>query len=63
MMLKAAADFNIDFSKSWMVGDGENDIKAGINPGSKTLLLSNGNESYGQTVRVTSLAEFTHSMV
>lgn len=63
MMLKAAADFNIDFSKSWMVGDGENDIKAGINAGCKTVLLSNGNESYGQTVRVTSLAEFTHSMV
>ena len=63
MLLKAAADFNIDLSKSWMVGDGENDIKAGINAGCKTVLLSNGNESYGQTVRVTSLAEFTHFMV
>lgn len=63
MLLKAAADFNIDLSRSWMVGDGENDIKAGINAGCKTVLLSNGNESYGQTVRVTSLAEFTHSMV
>ena len=63
MLLKAAADFNIDLSRSWMVGDGENDIKAGINAGCKTVLLSNGNESYGQTVRVTSLAEFTHSLV
>ena len=63
MLLNAAADFNIDLSRSWMVGDGENDIKAGINAGCKTVLLSNGDESYGQTVRVTSLAEFTHSMV
>ena len=63
MLLKAVADFNIDLSKSWMVGDGENDIQAGINAGCKTVLLSNGNESYGQTVRVTSLAEFTHSLV
>ena len=29
MLLKAAEDFNIDLSKSWMVGDGENDILAG----------------------------------
>lgn len=63
MLLKAAVDFNIDLSRSWMVGDGENDIQAGINAGCKTVLLSNGNESYGQTVRVTSLAEFTHSLV
>lgn len=62
MLFKAAEDFNIDLSQSWMVGDGENDIKAGINAGCKTVLLSNGNESYGQTVRVTSLAEFTHSV-
>lgn len=63
MLLKAAADFNIDLSQSWMVGDGENDIKAGINAGCKTVLLSNGNESYGQTVTATSLAGFTHSLV
>lgn len=63
MLLKAAVDFNIDLSRSWMVGDGENDIQAGINAGCKTVILSNGNESYGQTVRVTSLAEFTHSLV
>lgn len=40
MLLKAAADFNIDLSRSWMVGDGENDIKAGINAGCKTVLCA-----------------------
>ena len=39
MLLKAASDFNIDLSQSWMVGDGENDIKAGINAGCKTALI------------------------
>lgn len=49
MLLKAAVDFNIDLSQSWIVGDGENDIKAGINAGCKTVLLSDDNENYGQT--------------
>ena len=29
MLLNAARDFNIELSQSWMIGDGENDIKAG----------------------------------
>lgn len=36
MLLKAAKDFNIDLSESWMIGDGENDIFAGKNAGCKT---------------------------
>ena len=43
MLLKAARDFNIDLSKSWMIGDSENDIKAGIAAGCKTVLIGNGN--------------------
>ena len=56
MLLKAAEDFNIDLSQSWMVGDGENDIKAGAAAGCKTALI--GNESFGQDVTVHSLQEF-----
>lgn len=58
MLVKAAEDYNIDLSQSWMIGDGENDVKAGINAGCKTVLLSTGNENYGQTVTVKSLSEF-----
>ena len=29
MLWKAATDFNVDLSKSWMIGDGENDVLAG----------------------------------
>lgn len=58
MLLKAAEDFNIDLSQSWMVGDGENDIKAGLAAGCKTALISKNCEFYGQTVVVNSLLEF-----
>lgn len=63
MLLKAAADFNIDLSKSWMVGDGENDVKAGINAECKTVLLSDGNETYGQNETVKSLKKFVNQMM
>ena len=56
MLLRAADDFNIDLSKSWMVGDGENDIRAGQNAGCKTALI--GEEDYGQTVTESSLKTF-----
>ena len=63
MLFKAAEDFNIDLLKSWMIGDGENDIKAGINAGCKTALLSDNDDNYGQTMTVSSIAEFIHSLV
>lgn len=56
MLLKAAQDFNIDLAQSWMIGDGENDIRAGQNAGCQTAFI--GNESYGQTVTVSSLKNF-----
>ena len=59
MLLKAAEDFNIDLSKSWMVGDGENDIKAGENAGCKTCLI--GRDDFGQDTTVKSLLEFVEN--
>lgn len=58
MLLQAAADFNIDLSQSWMVGDGENDIKAGQNAGCRTALINTECEFFGQTVAVPSLKSF-----
>lgn len=40
MLLTAAKEFNIDLSRSWIVGDGDNDIKAGIAAGCKTIQLN-----------------------
>ena len=56
MLLKAAEDFNIDLSRSWMVGDGKNDVEAGKNAGCKTVLI--GTEDYGQDRKVSSLFAF-----
>lgn len=62
MLLKAAEDFNIDLSKSWMIGDGQNDIEAGINAGCKTVLIGDSNENYGQTESKSSILEFMKSL-
>ncbi len=39
MLHKAAEDFNIDLNQSWIVGDSENDIKAGKAAGCKAALI------------------------
>lgn len=63
MLMKAADDFNIDLSQSYMVGDGENDIKAGMAAGCKTVLLNTECEYYGQDICVGSLKEFVDQCV
>lgn len=39
MLLKAAEDFNIDLSQSWMIGDDERDMEAGKAAGCQTVLV------------------------
>ncbi|GEP65552.1 histidinol phosphate phosphatase [Clostridium beijerinckii] len=39
MLLSAAKKYNIDLSKSWMVGDSESDMKAGISAGCNVVLI------------------------
>ncbi|MBO5622871.1 MAG: D-glycero-beta-D-manno-heptose 1,7-bisphosphate 7-phosphatase [Butyrivibrio sp.] len=41
MLIKAAEEYNIDLSQSWMIGDGENDVLAGKKAGTKTGLIVN----------------------
>lgn len=41
MLYKAAKDFNIDLSQSWMVGDGKSDVLCGLNGGCKTAYIGN----------------------
>lgn len=57
MLYQAAKDFNIDLASSWMIGDGKNDIQAGINAGCKTILIGTAAEDYGQNYTVNSLLE------
>lgn len=62
MLLKASQDFNIDLNNSWMVGDGENDVKAGIAAGCKTALIKNSkineiDDSFGADLVAENLLE------
>lgn len=43
MLLQAAKDFNIDLSSSYMVGDGEFDVKCGINAGCTPIQITEEN--------------------
>lgn len=61
MLLKAAEDFNIDLENSWMVGDGENDVKAGKAAGCRTALIGDG--EFGQDVSVKNLLEFVEKTI
>ena len=55
MLLKAAKDYNIDLSSSWMVGDSSRDVGAGAAAGCKAALIGDG--SFGQDMEVESLKE------
>ena len=54
MLIKAAEEYNIDLSQSWMIGDGENDVNAGVAAGCNTILI--GNE-------VSNLSEFVDKYI
>lgn len=68
MLLKAAKDFNIDLSQSYMVGDSENDIKAGMAAGCTSILVNGvGSDyhdgDYGQIDTVESVLEFVDKYI
>lgn len=42
LLLKAASEFNIDLSSSWMIGDSDSDIEAAESIGCKGLKLGSG---------------------
>jgi D,D-heptose 1,7-bisphosphate phosphatase len=62
LLLKAANDFNIDLSKSFMVGDGENDIKAGIAAGCISILIGQ-NVGYGESDNVNGIFQFVEKYI
>lgn len=68
MLLRAAMDFNIDLSHSFMVGDGENDIKAGCNAGCKTVLINgigtdSRKDNFGQDYTFDSVLSFVENVL
>ena len=68
LLIKAAKNFNIDLSQSYMVGDSESDIKAGINAGCNGILVNGvGSDyhdgDYGQIDTVESVLEFVDKYI
>lgn len=61
MLLKAAEEYNIDLSQSWMIGDGENDIKAGKAAGCRTALI--GTDDYRQNETSQTLLDAVNSIL
>ena len=57
LLLPAAKDYNIDLSESYMIGDTENDILAGINAGCQTVLVSEEEKNFNQNLTVDNLNE------
>ena len=55
MLIEASKELNIDLSRSWMIGDSENDIQAGKQAGCKTVLI--GANNYGQDITEDSLLD------
>ena len=63
MLLNAASDYNIDLSQSYMIGDGENDVKAGLAAGCKAVLVNEDgtdakSKDFGQADTLASVLEF-----
>lgn len=59
LLFRAAKDFNISLTDSWMVGDGENDVLAGKNAGCHTALISPTGINEGKAdMVVTDLRDF-----
>lgn len=54
---QAEKEWMINKGESWMIGDSESDIKAGISYGVKTVLIGSETERYGQDLTFDSLRQ------
>ena len=45
MLLKAAKEYNIDLTESWVVGDSDSDVMCGKNAGCRTAFIGSDNNS------------------
>jgi D,D-heptose 1,7-bisphosphate phosphatase len=57
MLLQAAKDYNIDLSRSYMIGDRESDIQAGQAAGVKQAILVEQNVEYNLLKAVQKILE------
>lgn len=65
MLLEAARTFRVELGASWMIGDSEIDVEAGVKAGCKTALISRQRESFASNALVTarSLTEVVNQIL
>ena len=63
MLIEASKKYNIDLNSSWMIGDSKNDILCGMNALCKTALITQKEESYGETIKGNSLIEIVKNIL
>ena len=61
MLIEAAEKFNIDLSQSYMVGDGKNDVEAGVAAGCESVII--GDEDCDCKDRFNSLLDFVNTII
>jgi len=62
MILALAEKFNLDLAKSWMVGDSETDVEAGLRAGCRTILVASDVSGSRADVRVPSMTQLSEKM-
>lgn len=62
LLLRAAQDYNIDLQKSYMVGDSDSDVRAGINAECQAVILGDAASDEG-VCRYSSLLEFVECVL
>lgn len=63
LLFKAAKDFNIDLSQSWMIGDGLIDVECGINGGCRTAYIGEKDIDVKFTIREKDLYTATKAIL
>ena len=52
LIFRAAEDFNIDLSKSWMIGDEDSDVLAGKSAGCQTVKIKRDSDFYNEVYSI-----------
>ncbi|CAN5728836.1 hypothetical protein BH24ACT26_BH24ACT26_17560 [soil metagenome] len=63
LLLSIAAEFGVDLSRSWMIGDDEIDVRAGRAAGCMTALVGSGSSNERADVVAGSLLEASRMLV
>jgi len=57
MIIDLARELDLDLSRSWVIGDSENDVRAGVAAGCRTAFVGHLGQSVGADVLASSLLE------